>query len=125
MFKNKINLKFKTLSNLFNKNSNNFHLKSLTSCSFSTKTTPSSPSSSSSAATNTTLPTNINNSLFNKLWGVDSCNASIDYKNRWLMTVPAFFTHMSIGKNNKFHFFFYFSLLSLQYLSNLFSFYYY
>lgn len=36
-------------------------------------------------------------SIFQKIWGFDSCTAAPEFKNRWMMVVPAFLTHMSIG----------------------------
>jgi len=35
--------------------------------------------------------------VFDRLFGLKSCEASPDFKNRWLMVVPAFLTQMSIG----------------------------
>jgi hypothetical protein len=35
--------------------------------------------------------------VIDRVFGLDSCVAPQDFKNRWMMVVPAFLTHMSIG----------------------------
>ena len=36
-------------------------------------------------------------SFIERNWGIDSNTAGPNFKNRWLMVLPAFFTHMCIG----------------------------
>jgi hypothetical protein len=51
----------------------------------------------STIPSNPTNPTVKNLSLFEKLWGIDSCTAAPEFNNRWMMVVPAFLSHMAIG----------------------------
>ena len=57
----------------------------------------SSSSSSSSSITTTTTTTTTTSSSSGGIFGLDSNVASEKFKNRWLMAVPAVFTHMCIG----------------------------